>query len=625
MNRVGYGALLLSLLLACNPHDKSGAGFSLSESDITDNAEQLRALITLEAHGSWSEVHTTETEDFDLTRIWVEARVANFRFDKRIFVELDVPYDNGARIRFLAPLAYYHTLADGKERWGTDDLVFYPNNGPNGAILEGGIGIRLRLQHTGDDGNETVSATPWQAVTGFGKYAPVDEDPWSPTLSSPHERPLTAEPTEVFFSPFEDIGLPILQEIQRVIEAFNAAPKARHTIHAAVFNLSDPDIVEALIYAHQLGIEVRLVTEATKLRPWHTWMQADDLLLSAGVPVLAVDRPGQGAMHVKIGLFNGESVTTGSANWQPGARFENHENLVLSREPTLVEAYAHYFEALSGGVLEPSKDQRLHLGPQIPLHEITGNLLDQANSTIELAMFTAKAFSYWQAGKEISLFEKLINAVERGVEVTLLTDFGISEASEYYGVVSEDDQTDEWLESKGIQVVRVDNTMGRYASMHHKFLIIDRERVATGAYNWYYDASFLNDEDLLILDDEAVVADYQAEFFDLLWRYSERSPSTHPRVATEIQIAFPHSQWGQALYLSGSLPELGNWDPDRAIALNAKDWPLWTATVQLPAGVRFEWKLITENPDGTRWWHDGSNQSGQAPISDQAQLFFSRE
>ena len=128
MIRVGCGALLLSLLLACNPHDEHGAGLA-SHDTLTSSPEKLAELITLENHGTWTERHETKSESFELHRLWVEARVANFRYHKRILVELDVPYEDGSRQRFLSPLSYAFTHANGDERWTSDALTIYPIRG----------------------------------------------------------------------------------------------------------------------------------------------------------------------------------------------------------------------------------------------------------------------------------------------------------------------------------------------------------------------------------------------------------------------------------------------------------------------------------------------------------------
>ena len=55
------------------------------------------------------------------------------------------------------------------------------------------------------------------------------------------------------------------------------------------------------------------------------------------------------------------------------------------------------------------------------------------------------------------------------------------------------------------------------------------------------------------------------------------------------------------------------WSPQAAIKLNSESYPTWRTTVELPAGVRFEWKLITEGLDGSRHWHTGRNRRSQVP------------
>ncbi|KAG5943996.1 hypothetical protein E4U53_006970 [Claviceps sorghi] len=64
--------------------------------------------------------------------------------------------------------------------------------------------------------------------------------------------------------------------------------------------------------------------------------------------------------------------------------------------------------------------------------------------------------------------------------------------------------------------------------------------------------------------------------------------------------------YGEAIYLTGSLPQLGNWDPAAAIPLSASaytpDDPLWTAHVRLPASTAFQYKYIKRTLDGRFVW-----------------------
>jgi phosphatidylserine/phosphatidylglycerophosphate/cardiolipin synthase-like enzyme len=57
---------------------------------------------------------------------------------------------------------------------------------------------------------------------------------------------------------------------------------------------------------------------------------------------------------------------------------------------------------------------------------------------------------------------------------------------------------------------------GRYAIMHHKFLVVDDRLVATGSFNWTREAECCNWENLVILDDPALARAFEAEF-QRLW------------------------------------------------------------------------------------------------------------
>lgn len=63
-------------------------------------------------------------------------------------------------------------------------------------------------------------------------------------------------------------------------------------------------------------------------------------------------------MHHKFAVLDGRVVITGSYNWTFASEERNHENVVLLREPKLIETYHHEFEALwakSDEVDEPGK------------------------------------------------------------------------------------------------------------------------------------------------------------------------------------------------------------------------------------------------------------------------------
>ena len=65
---------------------------------------------------------------------------------------------------------------------------------------------------------------------------------------------------------------------------------------------------------------------------------------------------------------------------------------------------------------------------------------------------------------------------------------------------------------------------------------------------------------------------------------------------------------GQNVYVVGSIPELGNWNPDQALKLDPANYPTWVECFDLPAGTSFEWKCIKK--DGSNVvWQSGANNS----------------
>lgn len=617
------GALGLALSCAGGGGGEAGAPLDGKADGWGEaGAEAPSWLLAVEGSGTWQDEEAEGAGE--VVYAWVDARVANTRYDKRVFVEVLAPYEGGSFARVLLPASYRGGLGGGRERWGTDGIEIYPEGGPFGASLAGPVLFRFRLQHDADgDGEDEMVMTGWGRLYGEGEPVLPEEDPWLPGITSPVRAEGSVEDLpEVFFAPFDDPGRRVIDEIDRIIDAERREPEVRHTLHAAVFNITDDEIVDHLIAAHEAGVEVRLLFDARKLRPWYDWYTGDDRLLAAGVPLLGIRREGTGCLHDKIALFDGESVATGSFNWETGARFENHENMLLTSAREVVSAYAARFEALAGGVARPRADAvdpggrvSVSFAPDEAPHRVVGRLIAAARSTIRVAMFTAKDVEYDDGGRRTSILRELVAARRRGVEVTVIVDYGIHEASEYHGVLSEDDQTDEWLESEGVHVVRADNTRGAYSSMHHKFAVIDDEVVVTGAFNWYYDAAYRNDEDQIVWRDPRLAARYTGEVVDLLRQYDpDFDPAAWPAVEVTFDALCGGTAWGDQLVLVGDQPELGGWDPAEGVELSGETWPHWRGTITLPIGVRLAYKLLVRHPDGRLAWERGENRRLAVPV-----------
>ncbi len=69
------------------------------------------------------------------------------------------------------------------------------------------------------------------------------------------------------------------------------------------------------------------------------------------------------------------------------------------------------------------------------------------------------------------------------------------------------------------------------------------------------------------------------------------------------------TSYGQNVFLVGSVPALGSWNPASAVAMSSNDYPVWKVTVSLPTNQQFEYKLIKKEPNGTVIWESGPNRT----------------
>ena len=67
--------------------------------------------------------------------------------------------------------------------------------------------------------------------------------------------------------------------------------------------------------------------------------------------------------------------------------------------------------------------------------------------------------------------------------------------------------------------------------------------------------------------------------------------------------------WGQSVYVVGSIPALGNWDPSHAAKLDPTNYPRWTGSVSnLPPGTAVQWKCIKQGVGPVVWQPDPNNR-----------------
>jgi glucoamylase len=90
--------------------------------------------------------------------------------------------------------------------------------------------------------------------------------------------------------------------------------------------------------------------------------------------------------------------------------------------------------------------------------------------------------------------------------------------------------------------------------------------------------------------------------------------------ATTVAVTFNEvvtTSYGQTIKIVGDAAALGSWNTANAVALSASGYtssnPLWTATINLPAGTTIQYKYINVHSDGSIVWESDPNRSYTVP------------
>ena len=136
----------------------------------------------------------------------------------------------------------------------------------------------------------------------------------------------------------------------------------------------------------------------------------------------------------------------------------------------------------------------VHFSPGDECRLRIARLLKSSRRTVDICVFTLT---------DDRLASEVLDAHHRGIAVRLLAD-------------------NDKAHDRGADVIRLSEAGISVAvditehHMHHKFAVFDRRTVVTGSYNWTRSAARYNHENIVVSDDPAIVAPYQAKF-DELW------------------------------------------------------------------------------------------------------------
>jgi phosphatidylserine/phosphatidylglycerophosphate/cardiolipin synthase-like enzyme len=276
--------------------------------------------------------------------------------------------------------------------------------------------------------------------------------------------------------------------------------QAQTRVDIAAFDLDAETIVNALIELEERGIPVRIVTDED-----NSELSSINRLRRHGISVVEDKR--SGLMHNKFIIIDGHILYTGSLNYTTNGIYCNNNNLVRIDSSRLVQNYIAemdemYDEHTFGpGSPENTPHEKLtidgieienYFSPEIKVAPIIADAVSQADEEI---LFMAFSFTEEEIGK--AMLARAADGVDiRGVFETV----GASSEYSYYAPMRVSlPNVDVWQD-------------GNPKIMHHKVIIIDRETVILGSFNFSDSANRRNDENILIVHDPTFASYFVEEF-----------------------------------------------------------------------------------------------------------------
>lgn len=419
---------------------------------------------------------------------------------------------------------------DGRVRLSPDPGALA--GGSNATVRE--LDGRLRLANGGDvlalrrPDDTVVDEISYDRAPEAERYHRTDEGTW-------RWRPLGAtslEPVETVPASATTFVLPDAPE---VVES--ELRDAERRILLAGYTLSSERVADALVDAHERGVEVRVLLEGAPVGGVSS-RQADalDRLVAAGiqVAVLAGERDPFRYHHAKYAVVDDRAIVL-SENWKPSGT-GGHSNRgwgVVLRDQGMATGLASLFEADRTGpgteswtayrdAVDPvdygaaTDVYPRHFPPEAVPVERARLLVAPDNARRELAALVRSAnesVAVHQVGidgTDDSLLRAAIDAARNGTEVEILLSSADYAASENRALASEVDA----IAAREDLPITADlaNPRGRFDSTHVKGVIVDERHVVVGSLNWNPTAYGENREVVVALTGEEV-AGYYAEVF----------------------------------------------------------------------------------------------------------------
>lgn len=276
--------------------------------------------------------------------------------------------------------------------------------------------------------------------------------------------------------------------------------KVTRTLDIAAFEFNNVVLTQAILDAHKRGVQVRMVTDNE--HGLHGTTTTMNQFKDAGIPI--VDDGRSALMHNKFMILDSTVVWMGSWNYTMNETYRNNNNALALRSRRAVEAYQAEFNEMfvdkqfgprsptgnSANFTQDGIPIQIYFAPEDKVVPIIVETLNKAQKSIR---FMAFSFTLSDLGNAIK------ERAAAGVNVQGIFELRGSETAASQLTT---------LFCTGLQVRQDGN---RYV-LHHKVFIIDEKTVITGSFNFSASAANNNDENMAIIEDPDLAAQFIQEF-----------------------------------------------------------------------------------------------------------------
>lgn len=279
----------------------------------------------------------------------------------------------------------------------------------------------------------------------------------------------------------------------------DAIDSAKLSVDVAMYSFSLNSIRDALLRAYDRGVRVRVVAESENMG-----RTDPQRLIEAGIPMLGDRR--EGLMHNKFVVIDGSEVWVGGMNYTDSGTYEDNNVMLRIHSVKMAENFTKEFEEMfvddrfGDNVLAETPNPRVTMdGTPVDVYfspddGVQAILLDILTDAQESIYFMAFSFTADELGEVIR------ERAESGVTVA-----GVMDEEQ---VKSNQGTEFDLFRRAGLDVY-IDGNPGQ---MHHKIMIVDESIVIVGSYNFTNSAETRNDENLLVIYNEEIAAQFIEEF-----------------------------------------------------------------------------------------------------------------